>query len=46
MAADVYAKVKSEIENKVFLCVRKNVCTAKSIPSTLVCINCGEPIHL
>ena len=46
MAADVYVRKKQEIDNKIFLCVKKNICSAKSIPSTLVCIECCEPLHL
>ena len=44
MESDVYANVKKEINKKKFACVSK--CASTTIPSTLVCINCGNPYHL
>ena len=46
MDADVYSKLKSYIDNKTFKYCSNGTCTKKTIPSTLVCIHCGELYHL
>ena len=46
MESDVYAELKEEFNDKSFVCYQNGICSRDVRPSTLVCINCGEPYHL
>ena len=42
MESDVYV----ELNKRKYACSIKKLCTAVTVPSGLVCINCGETYHI